>query len=93
MTLRSLKSFEQRWAKLRRLATAQLKDFERDRKALAKLIRRYKVKKDLIRARDAVTHSKRLERAIKGTRKFVATKDKVVRQARRRGRLLKRALT
>lgn len=101
MALRSLKSFEMRWTKLRRLAAAQLKDFERDRKEIAQAIRKHKLKNDVIAAREAVAHSKQVERAIATTKKFVAKnskaltarKVKVVREAKRRGSLLKRALT
>ena len=101
MALRSLKSFELRWAKLRKLASAQLKDFERDRKEIAKAIKKHKIKNDVIAARDAVAHSRQVERAIATTKKFVAKNNKaltarrvkVVREAKRRGRLLSRALT
>jgi hypothetical protein len=93
MALRSIKSFEKRWARLKQLAAAQLKDFERDQKAIAKQIKQYRVKKDLDRMREAVAHSKRVEQAVKGTRALVATKNRVVKEARKRGRLLKRALT
>lgn len=101
MALKSFKSFELRWAKLRKLAAAQLKDFERDRKEVAKAIKKHKVKNDVIAVRDAVAHSKQVEKAIATTKKFVAKnnkalaarKVKVVREARRRGSLLKRALT
>jgi homoserine dehydrogenase len=101
MALRSIKSFETRWAKLRQLAAAQLKDFQRDRKEVAKAIKKHKVKNDVIAVRDAVAHSKQVERAIKTTRDFVAKNQKkvavrrakVVREAKRRGSLLKRALT
>ena len=93
MPLRSIDSFERRWAELRKLASAQLRDFERDKKEIARQIKRYKVRKDLEKLRDAVAHSRRVEQVISGTRKFVKTKNMVVRQARRRGRLLKRALT
>jgi hypothetical protein len=101
MALRSFKSFETRWAKLRKLAAAQLKDFERDRKEIARAIRQHKVKNDVIAVRDAVAHSKQVERAIASTRQFVvknqkkvaARRVKVMREAKRRGSLLKRALT
>ena len=93
MAMHSIKAFEQRWAKLRKLAAAQLKDFERDRKALAKQIRQHKLSHDVARVREAIAHSKRVEKAIKSTKRLVATKNKVVKQAKRRGRLLKRALT
>lgn len=93
MAVRSIKSFEQRWAKLRKLAAAQLKDFEKDRKAFAKQIKQHRLRDDVVRAREALSHSKRVEKAIKATRKLVVAKNKVVRQAKRRGRLLKRALT
>ena len=93
MAVRSIKSFELRWAKLRKLAAAQLKDFEKDRKDLAKQIKQHKLSDDVTRAREAIAHSKRVEKAIKVTKKLVVAKNKVVRQAKRRGRLLKRALT
>ncbi|HWA16218.1 MAG TPA: hypothetical protein VG817_07290 [Gemmatimonadales bacterium] len=101
MALRSLKSFEMRWAKLRRLAAAQLKDFERDRREIARAIKQHKLKNDVIALRNAVAHSRQVEQAIATTRKFVAKnsqkltvrRTKVVREAKRRGRLLKRALT
>lgn len=101
MALRSIKSFESRWAQLRKLATAQLKDFERDRKEIAKAIKKHKVKNDVIAVRDAVAHSKQVERAIASTKTFVAKsnkkiaarKVKVVREAKRRGSLLRRAFT
>ncbi len=100
MALRSLKSFELRWAKLRKLAAAQLKDFEKDRKEITKAVRKHKIKNDVIAARNAVAHSKQVERAIAATKKFVEAqkksvakrKGKVVREAKRRGTLLKRAL-
>jgi predicted DNA-binding WGR domain protein len=93
MELRSIKAFEQRWGKLKKLAAAQLKDFERDQKAVAKQIKAYKVSKDLKRAREAVAHSRRVEQAVKVTRTVLKTKDKAVREASKRGQLLKRALT
>jgi uncharacterized protein YjaZ len=93
MQIRSIKSFERRWAKLKQLAAAQLKAFERDQKAIAKQIKRYRVKRDLDRMRAAVAHSKRVEQAVRGTRALVAKKNRVVKEARKRGRLLKRALT
>ncbi len=101
MALRSIKSFELRWARLRKMAAAQLKDFERDRKEVAKAIRQHKLKNDVIAVRDAVAHSRQVEQAIAMTKKFVARgnkkltarRAKVVREAKRRGTLLKRALT
>jgi hypothetical protein len=101
MALRSIKSFELRWAKLRKLASAQLKDFERDRKDVAKAIKKHKVKNDVIAVRDAVAHSRQVEQAIAMTKKFVARNNKkltagrakMMREAKRRGTLLKRALT
>lgn len=93
MDLRSMKSFEKRWAKLKQLAAEQLKDFERDQKEIARAIKKHKLKNDLVRVREAVAHSRRVEQAVKGTRALVARKDRVVREARKRGRLLKRALT
>ena len=75
------------------MAQAQLKDFEKDKKDIARQIKRYKLERDLKRLRDAVAHSRRVEKAIKTTRKFIATKNMVLREGRRRGRLLRRALT
>ena len=93
MELHTIKSFERRWNKLKSLASAQLKDFERDQKQIAKQIKQYKVVKDLDRAREAVAHSRRVEQAVKVTRSLVATKNKAVKEVRKRGTLLKRALT
>jgi hypothetical protein len=93
MQLKSIKAFEQRWAKLRKLATAQLKDFEKDKDAIAKAIRRHRVAKDMAAVRDAVAHQKRVAQVIKGTKALIRTKDRVVREGKRRGKLLKRALT
>lgn len=93
MTLKSMKAFERRWAILRRLAAAQLKDFERDKKEIARNIKRYKVKKDLLAAREAILHSKRVTSAIKETQKFVATRDRLVADAKRRGALVRKAFS
>ena len=93
MQLRSIKSFERRWARITKLAKAQLKDFEKDKKDIARQIKRYKLERDLRRLRDAVAHSRRVERAIKTTQNLIATKNVVVREGKRRGRLLRRALT
>ena len=93
MQLRSIKSFETRWARITKLAKAQLKDFERDKKDIARQIKLYRLEKDLRRLRDAVAHSRRVERAIRTTKKLIATKNVVVREGKRRGRLLRRALT
>ena len=93
MELHTIKSFERRWGKLKSLAAAQLKDFARDQKQIAKQIKQYKVIKDLDRARVAVAHSRRVEQAVKVTRSLVATKNKAVKAVRKRGQLLKRALT
>lgn len=93
MKLRSIKSFEQRWAKLRRLATAQLKDFEKDKNDLAKAIKRHKVARDVEAVKEAVAHQKRVVQVIKGTKALVKTKDQLVREGKRRGKLLRRALT
>ena len=93
MALQSMKAFERRWAIMRRLASAQLRDFEKDRKVIARSIRGYRLKKDLRAAREAVLHSKRVERAISETRKFVATRDRLVADARRRSRLIKQAFS
>lgn len=57
MTLHSLRNFERRWAALRKLATAQLKDLEKDRKQVAKQVKQYRVKKDVARLRAAVAQS------------------------------------
>ena len=93
MPLRSIKNFEERWVRLRKLAAAQLKDLEKDRKEIAKQIRAYKVKKDVARLRAAVAQSRSVERAARATKTFILAKDKVVKEAGRRGKLLKRALT
>jgi predicted phage-related endonuclease len=93
MTLKSMKAFERRWAILRRLAAAQLKDFERDKKEIARAVKQYKVKKDLLAAREAVLHSKRVTNAIKETKKFVVQRDRLVADARRRGGLIKKAFS
>lgn len=93
MDLRSMKSFERRWERLKKLAAAQLKDFERDQKAVAKQIRQHKLKNDVERLRETLAHSRRVEQAVKGTRALVARKDKLVKNVKKRGRLLKRALT
>ncbi len=93
MDLRSVKSFERRWAKLKKLAAAQLKDFERDQKRIAKQITSYKLKEDLDRLREAVAHSRRVEQAVKATRALASRKNIVMKEAKKRGRLLKRALT
>ncbi len=93
MPLHSIRNFEERWNRLRKLASAQLKDLEKDRKAIAKQIRTHKVKKDVARLRAAVAQSRSVERAAKATKRFIVTKDKLVKEAGRRGKLLKRALT
>jgi len=93
MALHTIKNFERRWAALRKIADAQLKDLDRDRKQIAKQIKQYKVKKDVARLRAAVAQSKAVEQAARTTRKFIATRDKLVKQATKRGQLLKRALT
>jgi len=91
MQLKSIKAFERRWGKLKRMAQAQLKDFEKDKKDLARQIKQYKLEKDVARVRDAVAHSRRVEKAIKTTQKLVATKNLVMREGKRRGKLLARA--
>jgi hypothetical protein len=91
MELQSMKAFERRWAILRRLAAAQLKDFEKDKKVVARAIKQYRVKKDLLAAREAILHSKRVASAIQETRKFVAKRDRLVADAKRRSKLIKRA--
>jgi len=93
MALQSMKSFERRWAIMRRLAAAQLRDFEKDRKTIARSIRSYRLKKDVRAVREAVLHSKRVERAIRETRKFVATRDRLVADARRRSKLIRKAFS
>lgn len=93
MQLRSIKAFETRWAKLRKLAAAQLKDFERDKNDLAKAARKHKLAKDFAAAREAVANQKRVAAVIKRTKELVKTKDKVVKQAKRRGKLLRRAFS
>ncbi len=93
MPLTSIRNFEERWVKLRKLLTAQLNDLKADRKSIAKQIRKYKVTKDVARLRGAMAHSKQVERAAVMTERFIATKDRVVKEAARRGKLLKRALT
>lgn len=93
MDLRSMKSFERRWEKLKRLAAAQLKDFERDQKVVAKAIRQHRLKNDVARLRETLAHSRRVEQAVKGTRALVARKDTLVKHVKKRGQLLKRALT
>lgn len=93
MPLQSIKSFERRWAILRRLASAQLRDFEKDRKEIARKVKKYRVKKEVAKVREAVIHSKRVNQAIKETRKFVATRDRLVADAKRRGALVKKAFS
>lgn len=93
MKLRSIKAFEQRWAKLRRLATAQLKDFEKDKNDIAKAIKQHRVAKDVQAVKQAVAHQKRVVQVIKGTKALIKTKDQLMREGKRRGKLLKRALT
>ena len=93
MQIRSIKAFEQRWTKLRKLATAQLKDFERDKKEIAKAIKKHRLARDVAAARDAIAHQKRVAQVIKRTKELVKTKDMVVRQAKRRGKLLRRAFS
>jgi hypothetical protein len=93
MQLRSIKAFEQRWAKLRKLASAQLKDFEKDRVEIAKAVKRHKLAKDARALREAMVHQKRVAQVIKGTKALIRTKDRVVKEGRRRGKLLRRALT
>jgi len=93
MKFRSISSFEKRWSKLRKLAKAQLKDFEKDKNAIAKTIKQHKLAKDVEAVREAIAHQKRVIQVIKGTRALIDTKNKVVREGRRRGKLLRRALT
>jgi flagellar motility protein MotE (MotC chaperone) len=93
MKLRSIKAFEQRWAKLRKLAAAQLKDFEKDKKDIAKAIKKHRVARDVEAVKEAVAHQKRVAQVIKGTKALIKTKDHLIREGKRRGRLLKRALS
>jgi hypothetical protein len=97
MQLVSMKAFEKRWAKLRKLASAQLKDFEKDRVQIAKAVKQHRLAKNARAAKEALLHQKRVVKVIKQTKALVATKDRMVKkaktQARRRGKLLKRALT
>jgi hypothetical protein len=93
VTLQTIKNFEDRWVTLRKMAAAQLKDLKADQKTIAKQIRQYKVQKDVARLRGAIAHSKQVERALAATTRFIDTKDRVVSEASRRGKLLKRALT
>ena len=93
MELRSIKAFEQRWAKLRKLAVAQLKDFERDKNDFAKAIKKHKLAKDAAAVREVIVHQKRVAAVIRRTKELVKTKDMVVKQAKRRGKLLRRAFS
>lgn len=93
MKLRSFKSFEQRWSQLRKLASAQLKDFEKDKNDIAKAIKRHKVAKDVEAVKQAVAQQKRVVQVIKTTKALVKTKNQLVKEGRRRGKLLKRAFT
>jgi len=93
MALQSMKAFEKRWAIMRRLAAAQLRDFEKDKKVIARSIRNYRIKKDLAAVRESVLHSKRVAMAIRETRKFVATRDRLVADAKRRSKLIKQAFS
>lgn len=86
-------TLERRWNALRKLANAQIKALEKDRKQVAKQIKQYKVKKDVARLRAAVARSKSVEQASRTTRTFVAAKDRLMKEAAKRGKLLKRALT
>jgi hypothetical protein len=92
MPLKSIRSFEERWVSLRKLLAAQLKDLKADQKSIAKQVRQFKLTKDVARLRGAIAHSKRVERALAATTRFIATKDRVVKEAARRSKLLKRAL-
>lgn len=93
MELKSIKSFEQRWSKMRKLAKAQLKDFEKDRRAIAKAIKRHRLAEDIAAVRKAMAHQKRVAQVIQGTKALIRTRDMVVKEGRRRGKLLRRALT
>ncbi|MDZ4864827.1 MAG: hypothetical protein SGJ01_15465 [Gemmatimonadota bacterium] len=92
MPLKSIRNFEERWVSLRKLLAAQLKDLKADQKTIAKQVRQYKVMKDAARLRGAIAHSRQVERALAATSRFIATKDRLVKEAARRGKLLKRAL-
>ncbi len=93
MQFPSIKAFEQRWAKLRKVATAQLKDFQKDKNDIAKTVKKLRITKDIAAARKAAAHQKRVAKVIKQTKELIKTKDMVVRQAKRRGKLIKRAFS
>jgi flagellar motility protein MotE (MotC chaperone) len=93
MRLKSIKSFEQRWSKMRKLAKAQLRDFEKDRRAIARTIRDHRLADDVAAMKKAIAHQKRVVEVIKGTKALLRTRDMVVKEGRRRGKLLRRALT
>jgi len=90
MTLNTIKNFERRWTALRKIASAQLKDLDKDRKQIAKQIKQYRVKKDVDRLKVAVAQSKAVEAATEATRKFIAARDKMVKEATARGKKLKK---
>ncbi len=90
MTLNTIKNFERRWTALRKLASAQLKDLDKDRKQIATQIRQYKVKKDVARLKVAVAQSKAVEKATEATKRFIAARDKMVKDATARGKRLKK---
>lgn len=90
MTLNTIKNFERRWTALRKLASAQLKDFDKDRKQIARQIKQYKVKKDVTRLKVAVAQSKAVEKATEATKKFIAARDKMVKEASASGKKLKK---
>jgi hypothetical protein len=93
MQLKSIKSFEKRWSEMRKLAKAQLKDFEKDRRAIAKAIKQHRLADDVAAVKKAVTHQKRVVEVIKGTKALLRTRDMVVKEGKRRGKLLRRALS
>jgi flagellar motility protein MotE (MotC chaperone) len=93
MKLRSIKAFEQRWSKLRKLAAAQLKDFEKDKNDIAKAIKKHRVARNVEAVKEAVAHQKRVMQVIKGTKALIKTRNQLMREGKRRGKLLKRALT
>jgi hypothetical protein len=90
MTLNTIKNFERRWMALRRLASAQLKDLDKDRKQIARQVKQYKVKKDVARLKVAVAQSKAVEKATQATKKFIAARDRMVREASASGRKAKK---
>ena len=84
MVIQSPRRLEKRWTRLRKLAAAQLADLKTDQKMIARQSRQYKLKKDGARVRGAIAHSKQLQRAVAATSRFIAAKDRVVKEATRR---------